>query len=170
VVSLAVWRGQIVGGTTIDGGGGSHLTEKEACVFFWSPDSHTLLWKIVPVPGARSVTDLIVSRSGLVYGIAVNNATNTLFAINPKSREVVSTDVLPFHSVPYNGVAADSHGMIWGLGDSGIFRIDDRSHQAVLAAHSPVPISAGLAMRGHKLYFVSDSEVYCFDGVSDAAQ
>jgi hypothetical protein len=169
VASLAVWRRQIVAGTTTQGGGGSHPTEKDACVFFWDAAAHKLLWKVVPVPGASLVTDLIASRSGLVYGIAVENTTNTLFAIDPKRHEVLSTQVLPFHSVPYNGVAADGHGTIWGLGDSGIFRIEDRNHRAVLEAQSPVPISAGLALRGHKLYFVSNSEVYCYDGVSDAA-
>jgi streptogramin lyase len=170
VISLAVWHRQIVGGTTTQGGGGSHPTEKNACVFFWDTVSHRLLWKAVPVPGAEFVTDLIASRSGLVYGIAVENITNTLFAIDPKSHKVLSTQTLPFHSVPYNGIVADSHGTIWGLGDSGIFRIQDRSHRAVLVAESPVPITAGLGLRGHKLYFASESEVYCYDGVADAAK
>jgi hypothetical protein len=169
VVSLAVWRGQIVGGTTTEGGGGSHPTQKDARVFFWDPGAHKLLWNIVPVPGATFVTDLIASPSGLVYGIAVENSTNTLFAIDPQRHEVVSTQTLPFHSVPYNGVALDSHGAIWGLGDSGVFRLDDRNHRAVIVAQSPAPITAGLALQGHKLYFVSNSEVYCYDGVSDAS-
>lgn len=169
VVSLAVWGDQIVGGTTTEGGGGSHPTEKDARVFFWSPAEHKLLWDIAPVPCASLVTDLIASQSGLVYGIAVQNTTNTLFAIDPKSHEVVSRQILPFHSVPYNGVAADSRGTIWGLGDSGIFRIEDRRHRAIVVAQSPAPITAGLAFQGHKLYFVSNSEVYCYDGVSDAA-
>jgi streptogramin lyase len=169
VVSLAVWQRQIVGGTTTEGGGGSHPTEKDACVFFWDAAAHKLLWKIVPVSGASLVTDLIASRSGLVYGIAVENSTSTLFVIDPKRHAVVSTQVLPFQSVPYNGVAVDSHGTIWGLGGSGIFRIEDRSHRAALVARSPVPISAGLAMRGRKFYFVSGSEVYCYDGVTNVA-
>jgi sugar lactone lactonase YvrE len=169
VVSLAVWQRNIVGGTTTGGGGGSHPTEKDARVFFWDAVAHKLLWNVIPVPGASFVTDLIASRSGLVYGIAVQNTTNTLFAIDPERHEVVSTQVLPFHSVPYNAVAPDSQGTIWGLGDSGIFRIEDRSHKAILVAQSPAPITAGLALQGHKLYFVSNSEVYCFDGVSDAA-
>jgi hypothetical protein len=183
VVSLAVWERQIVGGTTTEGGGGSHPTEKDACVFFWDTVTHKLLWKIVPVPGASLVTDLIASRSGLVYGIAGQASTtspggmvygvagqastNTLFAIDLKRHKVISTQVLPFHSVPYNGVVLDAGGTIWGLGDTGIFRIDDRSHRAVLAAQSPVPVTAGLALLGHKLYFVSESEVYRYDGVSD---
>lgn len=169
VISLAVWQRQIVAGTTTQGGGGSHPTEKNASVFFWDTATHKLLWKIVPVPGASMVTDLIVSRSGIVYGIAVQDTTATLFAIDPKRHQGLSTQVLPFHSIPYNGVVADSHGTIWGLGDSGIFRIDDHSHRAVVVAESPVPISAGLALRGHKLYFVSNSEVYCYDSASDAA-
>lgn len=170
VVSLAVWRRQIVAGTTTEGGGGSHPTEKDACVFFWDAASHKLLWKVVPVPGASLVTDLIASRSGVVYGVAVDNTTNTLFAIDPKRHEVLSTQVLLFDSVPYNGIVADSHGAIWGLGDIGIFRIEDNTHRAVLAAKSPVPATADLALRGHDLYFVSNSEVYRYTGVTDAAK
>lgn len=170
VISLTVWKRQIVGGTTTEGGGGSHPTEKDARVFFWDAAEHKLLWSIAPVPGASLVTDLIASQSGLVYGVAVQNKTNSLFAIDPKRHAVVSTQVLPFHSVPYNGVLTDSHDAIWGLGDSGIFRIDDRSRRAILVAHSPVPITAGLALQEHKLYFVSSSEVYCYEGVPDGAK
>ena len=167
VISLAVWGDEIVGGTTTEGGGGSHPTEKDADVFFWDPATHKLLWKIAPVPGARLVTDLITSRSGLVYGIAVADDTNTLFSIDPERHAILSTQVLPFQSVPYNSVATDGHGTIWGLGDTGVFRIDNQSHRAVVVAQSPVRISAGLALRGRKLYFVSESEVYCYDGVAD---
>lgn len=170
VISLAALRDEIVGGTTTEGGGGSHPTEKDAYVFFFDTGTHKLLWKLAPVPGARYVTDLIASRSGLVYGIAVANTTNTLFVIDAQRREILSTQVLPFQSVPYNGVAADAHGTIWGLGDTGIFRIEDDRHQAVLAARSPVPITAGLALRGRNLYFVSESEVYCYDGVANEAK
>jgi streptogramin lyase len=169
VVSLAIWRHDIVGGTTTEGGGGSHPTEKDARVFFWDSAAHKLRWDMIPVPGATFVTDLIASRSGLVYGIAVQKTTNTLFAIDPERHEVVSTQVLPFHSVPYNGIVADSHGAIWGLGDSGIFRIDDRSHKAIPVAQSPAPITGGLALQEHKLYFVSSSEVYCYDRLPDDA-
>ena len=166
VVSLAVWQHQIVGGTTT--GGWWEYSDREGCVrVFLGRSSAQIALEIVPVPGASLVTDLIASRSGLVYGIAVENNTSTLFAIDPKRHAVVSRQVLPFRSVPYNGVAADSHGAIWGLGDSGIFRIEDRSHQAALVAKSPVPITAGLAMRGRKLYFFSGSEVYCYDGVTN---
>lgn len=170
VISLTGWRDEVVGGTTTQGGGGSHPTEKDAYVFFWDPATHKLLWKIAPVPGARMVTDLIASRSGVVYGIAVENNTNTLFSIDPQEHKVIAKQVLPFRNVPYNGVAIDSHGEIWGLGDTDIFRIDDSTHQAVMVAHSPVQITAGLALRGHKLYFVSESEVYCYDGVTNDAK
>ncbi|HZQ43602.1 MAG TPA: hypothetical protein VFA99_10135 [Acidobacteriaceae bacterium] len=167
VVSLAVWRDEIVGGTTTEGGGGSHPTEKDAQVFFWTPATHKLLWSIVPVSGAAFVTDLIASRSGLVYGVAVQNTTHTLFVIDPQRREVLSTQILPFRSVPYNSVATDRRGTIWGLGGSGIFWIDDRSHRAVLAARSSLPITAGMVLQGRKIYFVSNSEVYCYERLAE---
>lgn len=164
LISLATWQGQIVGGTTTEGGGGSHPTEKDATVFFWNPTTHKVLWKIAPVPGAKSVTDLITSRSGLVYGVAFNNGPK-LFTIDPKKHQVLSVQSLPFHSLPYNGVVMTQDGTIWGLAEEGIFQINDSTHQATIVARSPVPITGGIALQGHDLYFVSNSEVYSYDGI-----
>lgn len=169
VVSLAQWNGNILGGTTIDGGGGSHPTETEARVFLWNETSKKVLWSVVPVPGASSITDLITSASGLVYGIAINDQQNTLFTIDPQHHEVIARQKLPFHSVAYNSVGNANDGTIWGLAEEGIFRIDDTRHEANLVAHSPEPITAGFALRGDSIYFLSLSNVYRFTGVNTYA-
>jgi hypothetical protein len=65
----------------------------------------------------------------------------------------------------YNSVAKAEDGVIWGLAQEGIFRLDGTRHQASLIARSPAPISGGFALRGDVIYFVSGSDVYRYDGV-----
>lgn len=163
IISLTVWHKKIVGGTSTQGGGGSHPIAKNARVFLWNAATHKLEWQMVPVEGADRITDLITAPSGLVYGIAMSQSAKTLFALNVRKESIVATQALPFSDVPYNSVVKASDGTIWGLGDSGIFRIDDAAHRAVLVAHSPVTIEAGIALRGHDLYFLSYSKVYRYD-------
>lgn len=170
VISLALWRDKIVGGTTIEGGGGSHPTETDARVFLWDPVTHAKLWDVVPVAGASMITDLIAAPSGLVYGIAINHGTHTLFALDPQRRTIVAMSTLPFRSVVYNGVVTTKSGAMLGLAEEGIFRIDDAAHRARLIAPSPVPITGGIALESDSLYFVSNSEVYRYRGVDHAAK
>jgi hypothetical protein len=170
VTSLAVWNGHIVGGTTTQGGGGGHPTETDDCVFLWDAVEHKLVWKVVPVAGAKLITDLITSQSGIVYGIAVSRTAHTLFALEPKTQSIVATQELPYHSVPYNSVISAADGTIWGLGDQGVFRIDDRSHRAEMVARSPVRITAGIGLRGHQIYFAANSEIYRYNEVTDGTK
>jgi hypothetical protein len=169
VISLAKWNGDIVGGTTTGGGGGSHPTEKDARVFLWSEAGKRMVWDTIPVPDARSITDLITARSGLVYGIASGQGESTLFTLDPRNHAVIARQVLPFRGVVYNSVAEARDGSIWGLAEEGIFRIDDVRHKATLVARSPAPISGGFALRGDVIYFVSGSDVYRYDGVGHHA-
>jgi hypothetical protein len=165
VVSLAAWEGNIVGGTTVEGGGGSHPTENEARVFVWSSAQKRLLWDLVPVSGAGAITDLIASKRGLIYGIATGQGQHVLFTLDPRARRIVATQTLPFHAVVYNSLASADDGSIWGLAEEGIFQIDDATHQAKLNSVSPTPISGGFALRDGAIYFLSGSDVYRYNGM-----
>jgi streptogramin lyase len=165
VVSLAVSEGGIVGGTTIEGGGGSHPTEHEARVFLWDPAQKRLLWDLVPVSGASAITDLITSKRGLIYGIAHRQGQYVLFTLDPRARRIIATQALPFHEVVYNSVASTGDGEIWGLAEEGIFRIDDATHQAKLIAASPAPVTGGFALHDGAIYFISGSSVYRYNRV-----
>lgn len=168
-VSLAQWNSNIVGGTTTEGGGGSHPTEKDAHVILWDASRKKPVWDLIPFLGATSITDLITTRTGTIYGIAIGQKQQTLFAIDPRHAQIIATEALPFHNVAYNSVALAPDGSIWGLAEEGIFRIDDDKHQARLVAPSPVPITGGFALRGNRIYFVSGSDVYCYNGVNGDA-
>jgi outer membrane protein assembly factor BamB len=177
IVSLTSWNGDIAGGTTIEGGGGSHPTETDARVLIWSLERKRTIWDVIPVPGATTITDLITAKSGLIYGIAINHGEITrgdaishgqltLFTLDPIHRKILATNALPFRAVVYNSVEATADGAILGLAEEGIFRIDGLTHRGELIARSPVPISGGFAMRGRSIYFVSGSDVYRCDSVS----
>lgn len=160
VVSLAVWHDRIVGGTSINGGPGSHPTQTEAKLFIWNPKVHRNEFETVPVANAATITDLITAPNGLVYGIA----KDTLFAFNPATRKIVGRLKVPFASPAtgplYNCVSVDASGRIWGLAQDGIFSIDTRTLQTRLIARSPHKITGGYAMRNGKIYFISGSAVY----------
>jgi hypothetical protein len=159
VVSLTTAGGLIIGGTTISGGGGSHPTEKEAKLFVWDPGARQKLFETVPVPAASQITNLITAPNGRVYGIA---GDKTLFVFEPKTRRVTHTAALPF-TIPgnaYNSVAIGPDGRIWGLASSGIFAIDPKTRRAELVATAPEPVTAGFALEGRSIYYISGPGVY----------
>ena len=156
VITLAVWRKLIGGGTTIAGGGGSHTTAKEARLFLWDPGTRKKIFETVPVAGARQINDLIAAPNGLLYGIA----GRTLFVFDPAAREIKVRKQLPFSRTIYNAIAVGPDRKLWGLAAAGIFRIDPETNDAVLIASAPKPVTAGFALRDGKIYFASNAEVW----------
>lgn len=155
VVSLAVWKDLIVGGTTTGGGGGSHPTQKEARLFLWDPGNREKVFETVPVAGQASITDLIAAPNGLIYGFA----GRVLFAFDPESREVRFTRPSTFTPV-YNSIEVGPDGNLWGLATAGIFNIDLKTDEVRLAVRTPRPVTAGFAMEGNSVYYVSGAEVW----------
>lgn len=160
VISLTSWGKLIVAGTTTRGGGGSHPTQTDAQLVLWDTETKKIVFRVAPVAGADSLTDLVTAPSGTIYGVAVKGRDNILFVFDPKQRKVLTTRQLPFQSVIYNSVAVGPDRGIWGLAKEGIFRIDDTTHQADLIAKSPVNITGGFDMRGEDVYFISNSKIY----------
>jgi hypothetical protein len=158
IVSLAAWHDLIIGGTSINGGGGSHPTQNNAKLFIWDPKTRQKEFEIVPLSGAKSITDLIKAPNDMVYGIA----DNTLFEFNPAARKITKKKTLPFSNLIYNSVSVDHDGRIWGLAKDGIFMIDTTTFRASLVARSPVPITGGFASKDGKIYFISGTAVYSY--------
>jgi streptogramin lyase len=156
VVTLAVWKNKIIGGTTVGGGGGSHATQKEAKLFIWDPQTRKKEFEVVPVEGERGIDDLIATPDGLVYGVA----GSTLFLFDPASRTVKERKSLPFKGTIYNSVALGPDGRIWGLTRTGIFAIDRKKNEATLVATAPEKVTAGFALRDGYLYLVCGPAVY----------
>ena len=167
IVSLAVWKQFIIGGTTVSGGGGSHPTQTDARVFLWDTKTQAKAFDIVPVPGAEFITDLVTAPDGLIYGIALANGavaepqgSSTLFAFDPNTRQVVARQPLPFHEIVYNSMGLLPDKTIVGLAQEGIFAIDQSTHHARLLVPAPVKITGGFAIRDGSVYFVANSEIY----------
>lgn len=165
VISLTTWKDFVVGGTSIQGGGGSHATQKEASLFLWNTKTEKMEFTVVPVPGAAMITDVIAAPNGLVYGIA----DDVLFVFDPEGRKVILNQKLPFAMpvgrvsfapVAYNSVALDAGGQIWGLAEDGIFRIDTKANQVKLVARAPEKITGGFALHRGAIYFLCGASVY----------
>lgn len=158
IQSLTVWRNFVVGGTTINGGGGSHPTASAATLFLWDTATRQKRFETIPVPGKTAIIDLITAPNDHIYGIA----DDTLFEFDPKRRAVVGHQALPFSKAIYNSIGVDEAGTIWGLAKEGIFSIDPRTSQVRLIAPSPIEITGGFALHGGKIYFIANSSVYSY--------
>lgn len=162
VSSLTTAHSQIIGGTTIYGGGGSHETQTQATLFIWDPETQRRVFDI-PV-SASTITDLIAATEHRIYGFA----DGTLFVFEASKREVIMTTV----SVPgliYNSVTLGREGWVWGLSADGIFAIDPVRDSATLIARAPEPITAGFAAQWPYLYYASGPRIYRYTVPSAAA-
>jgi hypothetical protein len=161
VFALAAWRGLVVGGTTIVGGGGTKPTESVARLFLWDPVKRAVVFSVAPVAGATYIENLFVAPNGLVYGIAGHK----LFVFDPEKRSVVFLREVPFRGGTFGSLGLGPDGRIWGAAgheEAGIFAIDPATNQIELVARTPKPISGGGLIRGDSFWFVSGAEVYRF--------
>ena len=167
IISLTAWHNFIIGGTTVNGGGGSHPTQNEAKLFVWNTTNRKLEFDTVPVSGAKNITDLIAAPNDKIYGIA----DDTMFVFDAKSRQITKTQKLPFSATIYNSIALGKEkiyncigigkdGNLWGLAADGIFTIDLKTDMPALVARSPKKITGGFDIRDGAIYFLSASEVY----------
>lgn len=158
VVSLTSWQNLIIGGTSSLGGPGSQPTQGDAELFIWNPATQHMDFQIVPVVGAKSITDLVTAANGLVYGIA----NDTLFEFDPETLRITGRQTLPFSTAIYNSATVDETGRIWGLAESGIFSVDTKSLNATMLASSPLQISGGFAFGHGNIFFISGASVYSY--------
>lgn len=159
VIALCPWKDRILGGTTINGGLGSHPTQKEAKVFAYDPTAKKVLFEVT-LPGISSVENLQMASDGLLYGIG----GHTWFAFDPRARSLVFKKDLPFPGgTIYNSLNLGPDGRIWGLAGhplAGIFAIDPATQTINIEARAPKPITAGTAIKDGYLYFTCGSDLY----------
>ncbi|NED95664.1 twin-arginine translocation signal domain-containing protein [Phytoactinopolyspora alkaliphila] len=84
-VSLVLHDGLLYGGTSINGGYGIDPVTEEAKLFAWDPVTHETLFEMVPVPGAPTVSGLVVDDGGRIWALA----GGTLIEFDPDDRTVV---------------------------------------------------------------------------------
>ncbi|MDF2813803.1 MAG: hypothetical protein K0Q81_3 [Paenibacillus sp.] len=85
VTAVTYKDGLIYGGSNIWGGLGAIPTETEAKLFIWDVEKKEKVFEVVPIPGKRGITELIVGPDGMIWG----SAEGDLFIFDPVTREVV---------------------------------------------------------------------------------
>ena len=160
----------LIGGTTINGGGGATPTATTSRLFIWDPTANAMVSSLtIPnVPNVIKITDLIVNpTNNYVYGIAISSSGNYLFIFNPATGTFVNGGTsVPFYPI-YNSVNIGSDGNIWGVATTGIFRITLTTNTAQLVSATPQPITAGFVLvkdpkNGDKIYFGSKADLYVY--------
>lgn len=157
-------NGMLLGGTTVaPGTGGVTKATDSSELFLMDANTHEVRWRGAPVPGAKTITDLMVGTDGLVYGLA---DSVDLFVFNPNNRQVVSVnrfskDLGP--SVYAQGTRAfvkGTDGSIYVLLYNGIGKVDAKAHTVSRVVSSPVRITVGGAAANGRIYFGSNNHLY----------
>jgi hypothetical protein len=157
IASLAAANdGSIYGGSSIGGGGGATPTQKEAVLFHFDTVSQKVLSQMVPVAGATSITDLMMTPDNKLIGFAAD----TLFVYDPKTQQVIHREKVGLGSLIYNSVAFGPDHQIYGLSNQGIFSINPTNYAVKLIAKSPEPITSGGALMGDQFYFGCLGTIY----------
>jgi hypothetical protein len=157
--SLANTRdGLICGATSINGGGGSHPTEKEGHIFLWDPRTKTVVYDGPPVPEAKTVAAIAASESGVIVGASVDNSM--VFLFDTKNRWIKKTMPLEFGKVVWNCMAAGPNGLVYGITELGVvFSVDPKAGDIKELAKYSHEITAGLVIDKNYIYFGSGSHI-----------
>ncbi|MGP4027082.1 hypothetical protein [Actinomadura sp. 3N407] len=151
VFGLAAHRGVVYGGTSITGGlSTTPPTRKEGTVFAWDVARGRKLWETVPVPGAGTVSSVIIGPDRKLWGIA----GGTVFAVDPRRGTVVRRLALGSGTAGGDLVRA-GRVLYAGLDGDKIFRIDPRSPR------SPAPL---VEHRHRRLAVGDDGRLFFSDG------
>ena len=154
----ALPNGDLVGGTSVHAPGGGHPTETEGVLYLMDWVQRRVVWQTVPVPGAAEVFSVEIGADGLVYGLATGAQ---FFVVDPVRRTVVQREDLSAHGElvrPALGRGPD--GVVYGVLGQAVFRVEPADHRITVLAKPPVPITAGLAITGDRLYFASKANVW----------
>jgi outer membrane protein assembly factor BamB len=161
----ALSNGDIIIGTTTEPGTGGTGTAKEAMVYRLDWRSRKITSKWTPIPGLKSIADLITGPDGLVYGLA---APDHFFVINPKSGQVVHREEITGYGSVTGAMAPRTMALgpdrkIYALFSEAIARIAPGTFSHAEIARPGVPIKAGIVIQDGRLYFSSDANLWSYD-------
>lgn len=153
----ALPNGDLVGGTSVEAPGGGHPVEKEGVLYVMDWKTRKVVFRTVPVPGAREVFSVEVGRNGLVYGLA---SGSRFFVFDPKTRKVIhQEDLSQYGGLPRPALALGPEGKLVALFTKAIVKIDPDTYRHEKVADAP-GISAGLALLGGRIYFAVGSHLW----------
>jgi hypothetical protein len=126
IVSLTNANHLVWAGTTVSGGLGIMPTTQEAKLISWDVKKEIILDEIIPVPGAKAITSMIIGPDGNIWGMA----SGTLFVFDPIAKKVLISSQIYQAGVLRSHVWRDAFlvlhpsGKIYGTGSNQLFRID----------------------------------------------
>ena len=150
----------VAAGSSVRGGTGTHATEKEARLILWDPKEEKKIFEIAPVPEAKTILSLAATSDGVVYGVTDNEK---VFVFDAEKREVRKVFDLGVKDPIELSLQTGADGRLYGLAKEAIFSIDPKNDQILSLAKPPVPVSAGMAMLGRKIYFGSGANLWEFE-------
>lgn len=157
ISSLAAGKMNIIyGGTSVSGGAGTKPTQKDAVLFIFDTVSRKVTSRIIPVPGAHTITNLIVASDGQLFGFA----DQKLFEYDPATRHIKQLGRVNYGPLIYNSIATGPNNNLYGLASKGIYVIDPSTGKTRLLHTTPKPITSGGALVGNTFYFGSTSDIY----------
>lgn len=131
VTAVTYKNGFIYGGSNVWGGLGADPTETEAKLFVWDMNAKQKVFEIVPVPGKKGITELIVGPDGMIWG----SAEGYLFIFNPVTRQVIHTQELMSRSYNSSAVWRDAQfevgtdGNVYGVQANQFFVINAQTKE-----------------------------------------
>lgn len=156
IASLCDCGSLLAVGLSTETGTGGTTQAKEAKLVLWRPDPGEAVYATVPVPGAAKINNLVLAPGGKLYGIA---GASQVFSFDIRTRTVQLLGKLPISGVVYSSAGLGPDGSIYGLATEGVYRINPKTGQCGLYAPSVVPITAGLAILGGRIYYASGPTV-----------
>ncbi len=147
-------------------GGGAPKTS-EAELFRFDLEKRKLVYRAVPVPGAREISVFELDDAGLVHGITsdsiyvsasssrfIGAANAVYFVFDPETRKTLHVRKLDDHGLPLlGGMLKGADGMIYGIMSQAIYRIDPAKRAFEVLTVPPDEIGSGAAILDGVLYF-----------------
>jgi streptogramin lyase len=157
--------GDLIIGSTIEAATGGRTTATAAMLYRldWETRRVTDRWTLDPVTNA--VRDLVVGRTGLVYGLA---GSDRFFVFDPQAGRFRHDEKVTAYG-PTTGMqaprtmAVGPDGAILVLFRNAIARFDPETFAHTEIARPGVPITAGIVLVGHRLYFASGTRLLSYD-------
>ncbi len=163
---VALPAGKLLGGSTTRPGTGGEKKATEAELYILDMATRHVEWHQPVFPGVQSYTDLIATKSGLVYGFADRKR---FFVFDPAKKKIVhqqETQSVFGWSTSQQGprvFVASPDGTVYILFVKGIARVDPNTFAITLVAESPVPIGPGGDMLDGRIYYASGSHLYSYE-------
>ncbi len=156
VVALAsdTLRRRVVGGTSVEGGPGTHPVAHEAVVFSWDVNAQKVTGTCVPVAGARAIRALAVT-DGRILGVA----DTTFFALDAVSLRKLGQWPLGVLA-RYAPRLVEAGGKLVTVAGAFLVAVDPQTGNVQRLVRVPTPVGAGPVRLGPHVYFSSEEKLF----------